>query len=306
MPDLDTGSNLILIIDDSVDTIRLLSSMLKDQGQILFATDGETGLRLAQLQQPSLILLDVEMSGMNGYEVCAALKSDPATRDCAVIIVTANTGMECEIQALEAGAVDFITKPFNPPVVRARVQTHLRLQQHTAMMRQLANRDGLTGLYNRRYLDEKLSQESERHRRQQLPLALAMIDVDHFKPYNDHYGHPEGDICLQRVATAISTAARRPGELVARYGGEEFAIVLPHTDAVAAAKFGEWICGLVRDLKIPHEHSAAAPVVTISVGLVSAIPPVPGSIQQMIAAADQALYQAKSDGRNRASIAVWP
>ena len=306
MLELDAASNLILIIDDSADTIRLLSSMLKDQGQILFATNGESGLRLAQQQQPALILLDVEMTGMNGYEVCAALRNDPATKDCAVIIVTANAGMECEVRALEAGAVDFITKPFNPPVVRARVQTHLRLQQHTAMMRQLANRDGLTGLYNRRYLDEVLSLEFERHRRQQLPLALVLIDVDHFKAYNDHYGHPEGDACLQRVATAISAIVRRPGELVARYGGEEFAIVLPHTDAEAAARFGRVLCQCVADLKITHEYSATAPMVTISVGLVSVVPPVQGSMQQLIAAADQALYQAKSEGRNRASVAAWP
>ncbi|MBT8765992.1 diguanylate cyclase domain-containing protein [Metapseudomonas boanensis] len=306
MPELDAGSNLILIIDDSVDTIRLLSSMLKDQGKILFATNGETGIRLAQMQQPTLILLDVEMAGMNGYEVCAALKTDPTTQDCAVIIVTANTGMEHEIAALEAGAVDFITKPFNPPVVRARVQTHLRLQQHTAMMRQLANRDGLTGLYNRRYLDEVLSLEFERHRRQQLPLALAIIDVDHFKAYNDHYGHPQGDVCLQSVATAISTVARRPGERVARYGGEEFAVILPHTDAAGAERYGRWLCQLVRDLQIPHQSSATAPTVTISVGLAAVVPPVEGSAQQLIAAADQALYLAKTAGRNRAIVNNWP
>lgn len=298
--------NLILIIDDSADTIRLLSSMLKDQGQILFATNGEMGIQLAQLQQPALILLDVEMTGMNGYEVCSALRTDPATKDCAIIIVTAHTGMESEIKALEAGAVDFISKPFNPPVVRARVQTHLRLQQHTAIMRQLANRDGLTGLFNRRYLDEVLSREFERHRRQQMPLTLALIDVDHFKAYNDHYGHPQGDVCLQRVATAIGTVARRPGEVVARYGGEEFAVVLPHTDVPGAAKYGDWLCDLVGDLAIAHDFSATAPRVTISVGLVSIVPSVHGSVQQLLTAADQALYRAKSDGRNRAFVTTWP
>ncbi|MDH4608999.1 diguanylate cyclase [Pseudomonas sp. BN102] len=306
MPGLDDGPSVILIIDDSADSIRLLSSMLKDQGQILFATSGETGIRLAQQQQPTLILLDVEMSGMNGYEVCAALKNDPATQDCAVIIVTANTGMEYEIKALEAGAVDFITKPFNPPVVRARVQTHLRLQRQTTLMRQLANRDGLTGLYNRRYFDEALSLEFERHRRQRLPLAVALIDVDHFKAYNDHYGHPQGDVCLQSVAKAINTVSRRPGELVARYGGEEFAIILPHTDALGAEKYGGWLCDLVRELRIDHQYSATAPMVTISVGIASLAPPVQGSMQQLIEATDKALYQAKTDGRDRATVYQWP
>lgn len=306
MAESDAGSNLILIIDDSVDTIRLLNGMLKDQGKILFATNGEAGIQLAQRQQPALILLDVEMTGMNGYEVCAALKTDPATKDCAVIIVTANSGMEHEIAALEAGAVDFISKPFNPPVVRARVQTHLRLQQHSAMMRQLANRDGLTALYNRRYFDEMLAQEFERHRRQQLPLALAIIDVDHFKAYNDHYGHPQGDACLQGVANAIDTATRRPGELVARYGGEEFTVILPHTDAAGAEKYGRWLCQHIQELQIPHQSSATAPTVTISVGLVSLVPSAQDSTQQLVAAADQALYQAKTDGRNRAIVNNWP
>ncbi len=306
MPELDAEPNLILIIDDSADTIRLLSGMLKDQGQILFATSGEMGIGLAQSRQPALILLDVEMTGMNGYEVCAALKADPATKECAVIIVTAHTGMDSEIRALEAGAVDFITKPFNPPVVRARVQTHLRLQQHTAMMRQLANRDGLTGLYNRRCFDEFLTQEFERHRRQRLPLALALIDIDHFKAYNDHYGHPQGDVCLQRVATAIDTVARRPGELVARYGGEEFVIILPHIDAHGARKYGERLCEVVRNLQLAHQASETAATVTISVGVASLVPTVESTTLQLIALADQALYQAKAAGRNRAIVSTRP
>lgn len=298
--------NLILIIDDSTDTIRLLSGILKDQCQILFATSGERGIELAQVHQPALILLDVEMAGLNGYQVCSALTNDPATKDCAVIIMTAHTGMDSEIKALEAGAVDFITKPFNPPVVRARVQTHLRLQHHTAMMRQLANRDGLTGLYNRRCFDETLTQEFERHRRQNLPLALALLDIDHFKSYNDHYGHPQGDVCLQRVATAIETSARRPGELVARYGGEEFVIILPHSDAHDARKFAERLCEVVRNLQLAHRTSETADVVTISVGVASLVPSVESTSLQLIALADQALYQAKAAGRNRATLSTRP
>ncbi|MCO6060298.1 diguanylate cyclase [Pseudomonas sp. MOB-449] len=306
MPELHAEPNLILIIDDSADTIRLLSGMLKTQGQILFATSGEKGIGLARSQRPTLILLDVELGGMNGYEVCAALKADPATRDCAVIIVTAHTGMDSEIRALEAGAVDFITKPFNPPVVQARVQTHLRLQQHTAMMRQLANRDGLTGLCNRRCFDEALMQEFERHRRHRLPLALALIDIDHFKAYNDHYGHPEGDICLQRVAKAIDAVARRPGELVARYGGEEFVVILPHSDAHSARRYGDRLCEVVRSLELAHQASETADKVTISVGVASLVPTVQSTSQQLIALADQALYQAKTAGRNRAILCPLP
>ncbi|APC19143.1 hypothetical protein BLL42_00320 [Pseudomonas frederiksbergensis] len=300
MSDLLAEQNLILIVDDSVDTIRLLSGMLKDQGQILFATSGETGIRLAQERQPQLILLDVEMPGMSGYEVCAALKGDPSTSGCAVIVITAHTGVDSEVAALASGAVDYITKPFNPPVVRARVQTHLRLQQHNQLLLQLANRDGLTGLYNRRFFDEALAVEFERHRRQKMPLGLILIDIDHFKAYNDHYGHQGGDECLKRVSAAIGATTRRPGEVVARYGGEEFVVILPHTGTDDLQKHGEWICKQVRSLNLEHQSSATASSVTISAGLACIVPNQSDSMQQLIAAADQALYQAKSTGRNRA------
>jgi len=173
-------------------------------------------------------------------------------------------------------------------------------------MRQLANRDGLTGLYNRRYLDEALPQEFERHRRQCLPVSLAIIDVDHFKAFNDHYGHQQGDLCLQRVATAIDTAARRPGELVARYGGEEFAVILPHTGAEEGQKYGDWLCAHIRSLQIAHGYSATASTVTISVGLASLVPAAQSSTYALIAAADHALYQAKAAGRDRTIVSVWP
>lgn len=302
MPNLLAEQSLILIIDDSVDMIHLLSGMLEHQGQILFATNGEDGIRLARQRQPQLILLDVEMPGMNGYEVCATLKNDPDTHDCAIIFVTAKTGMESEIAALEAGAVDFITKPFNPAVVRVRVQTHLKLQQHDAMMTRLASRDGLTGLYNRRYFDEALTGEFERHRRQKLPFSLALIDIDHFKAYNDSFGHLNGDDCLKSVAAAISNSTHRPGEIVARYGGEEFVTILPHTDHAAAQQYGELICARIRGLNITHPLSTAANNVTVSVGLACVVPHEGESTQLLIAAADRVLYQAKSAGRNRAIV----
>ncbi|MES2354052.1 MAG: diguanylate cyclase [Pseudomonadota bacterium] len=298
MPDTPETSSLMLIIDDSVDNIRLLSGMLKDQGQILFATSGEAGIQLAQQRQPDLILLDVEMPHMNGYAVCRQLKADANTQRSAVIFVTAHTTAESEIEALEAGAVDFITKPLNPPVVRARVQTHLRLQHHSAALSKLAVRDSLTGLYNRRYFDDQLENEFKRHRRQQLPLGLALIDVDHFKMYNDGYGHQEGDICLGKVANAINSSTRRPGEIVARYGGEEFVVILPYATPEDAQKYGELICKRIQELNIAHAHSATAHNVTVSVGLTSAVPDDSNSTRQLIKAADDALYQAKFAGRN--------
>ncbi len=289
----------ILIVDDNVASIRLLSAMLKDLGRIWFATSGEAGIALAREHQPHLILLDVEMPLMNGYEVCKLLKENTDTRDASIIIVTGQSSMESEIQALEAGAVDFITKPLNQPVVRARVRTQLNVQLQAAALARLAKRDGLTGLYNRRYFDEMIELEFQRHQRQHLFLGLAFIDIDNFKTFNDGYGHLVGDACLTTVAQTIALATKRPGEIVARYGGEEFVTILSHTTLDDAKKYGTWLCEKIYDLKIPHQFSSCADVVTISVGVTALVPSKNSTVRQFIDAADQALYRAKAAGRNR-------
>ncbi|HAT30020.1 MAG TPA: diguanylate cyclase response regulator [Janthinobacterium sp.] len=296
--------SVILIIDDSVDAIRLLSGMLKDQGSMLFATSGAAGIELARQRRPQLILLDVEMQVMDGYEVCRRLKADSELQDCAIIFVTAHSTMESEIAALDAGAVDFITKPLNAPVVRARVRTQLKLQRATAALTRLANKDGLTGLFNRRYFDEQLEREFLRHKRQALPLSLAFIDIDCFKAYNDHYGHQRGDACLRIVAEAIAAATQRPAEIVARYGGEEFVVVLPYTTAQEAAKYGAHLCLHIAALALPHGHSPVAPHITISVGIASDVPADGHSAHTLLADADRALYLAKAGGRDRAVSAT--
>ncbi|HEY8022942.1 MAG TPA: diguanylate cyclase [Burkholderiaceae bacterium] len=299
----ESGSS-ILIIDDSVETIRLLSSMLRDLGQISFATSGEAGLQLAMQRPPDLILLDVQMATMDGYEVCRKLKANPATQHCAVIFVTAHTTPEGEVAALEAGAVDFIAKPLNPPVVRARVQTHLRLQLNSTALAKLASKDALTGLYNRRYFDSVAEKELMRHRRQKLPLGIVFIDIDCFKAYNDGYGHQQGDICLRQVANAIDFATRRPDEIVARFGGEEFIVILPYSSPDDVIAYGEWICKRVQDLEIEHAFSDISHYVTISVGATSKIPQEGESMEKFIRAADEALYLAKSSGRNCSKIVI--
>lgn len=299
----DSGCS-ILIIDDSVETIRFLSGMLRDLGQISFATSGEAGLQLANQRPPDLILLDVEMSAMDGYDVCRKIKSNPTTQHCAVIFVTAHSTAESEVAALEAGAVDFIAKPLNPPVVRARVQTHLRLQLNSMALAKLASKDALTGLYNRRYFDSVAEKEMHRHRRQKLPLTIVFIDVDCFKAYNDGYGHQQGDICLRQVANAIDFATRRPDEVVARFGGEEFIVILPYNSPEDAGAYGEWICRRVQELEIPHAFSHVAPHVTISVGATSRVPQEGDTMQTFVRSADEALYLAKSSGRNCSKIVL--
>lgn len=292
----------ILIIDDNPDTIRLMSAMLREQARVLFATNGMAGLEIARAQRPQLILLDLQMKSMDGFAVCERIMADPDLRHCPVIFVTASSGVESEIACLDAGAVDFITKPLSGPVVQARVRTHLRLQAALASLDTLAHKDGLTGLHNRRYFDEQFAIEVARHRRQGAALGVALVDVDHFKLYNDQYGHQLGDECLRAVAQALAQCTRRPGELVARYGGEEFVVLLPNSSEDEVRRYGDWICAHVAGLKLPHAASPLAPHVTISVGLCSLAPDTEDEPATLLEVADKALYEAKRAGRNRAVL----
>ncbi len=294
----------ILIIDDNPDTIRLLSAMLRDQARVLFATNGMAGLEIARAQRPQLILLDVQMKSMDGFAVLERIMADPDLRHCPVIFVTASAGVDSEIACLDAGAVDFITKPLSGPVVQARVRTHLRLQAALASLDTLAHKDGLTGLSNRRYFDEQMALEMARHRRQGAALGVALVDVDHFKLYNDHYGHQMGDECLRAVAQALEQCTRRPGELVARYGGEEFAVLLPNSCEEDVLRYGEWACQHVASLQLPHAASPVARHVTISIGLCSMAPSTEDGAAVLLETADKALYEAKRAGRNRACMAA--
>ncbi len=290
---------LILIIDDSVIAVRLLSGMIREQASTIFALNGRDGINLARERHPSLILLDVQMQSMDGYAVCREIKADPELKDIAIIFVTGSADSVSEVAALEAGAADFIVKPLNQAVVQARVRTQLQLQGALRALARLARIDVLTGLYNRRYFDEQIEREMARHRRQQLPMALAFIDIDCFKAYNDHYGHLGGDHCLAGIARLIESATHRPGEIVARFGGEEFVVILPYTDLPAAIGYAGHLCQVVRDAAIPHAASSVGPHVTVSIGVVAAVPLATMGARHMLARADMALYSAKSAGRDR-------
>lgn len=296
--------SVILIIDDNPRSIKALSVIVRDFGEVIFATSGEAGIAMTIKTKPDLILLDVEMPGMNGYEVCRQLKADLATRNSGIIIVTSHNSVEHEVAALESGAADFITKPLNAPLVRARVKTQLLVKKQADELHRQAEQDGLTGIYNRRYFDEYYEQEWRRHQRQRSALGLALIDVDFFKMYNDTYGHQKGDECLRAVAQGLKSALRRPGEFVARYGGEEFAVVLPYTDIGEMHRFGPWLCEWVVGLQIPHGGSEASPWVSVSMGMASCVPGSLCSLHSLLGQADEALYQAKANGRNRAVIAA--
>lgn len=294
----------ILIVDDNVDIIKSLAALLSDKAEILFATTPEQGMHLASKARPELILLDVEMPRMDGFEVCRRLKADPATADLAIIFVTGHSNSEHEVAALEAGAADFLAKPLAPTVVRARVQTQLSLIEKTTLLTRLAKVDGLTGIYNRRYFDDRLEEELRRHRRLATALAVAMVDIDFFKAYNDGYGHPKGDDCLREVAQLINSSTKRPGEVVARYGGEEFAVILPSIEDSSSRSYGEWLCAKIRARELPHAYSHIAGILTVSVGVGSLVPEANDKAVDIVRLADQALYRAKSGGRNRSEFTV--
>jgi diguanylate cyclase (GGDEF)-like protein len=289
----------ILVVDDQPTNIQTLYQILKGDYDVSMATDGSQAIGLCQRRQPDLVLLDVVMPGLDGFEVCKRLKADPATRDVPVIFVTARDGVEDETMGLAVGAVDFITKPVNPPVVLARVKTHIDLKRQTDMLRAMAFNDGLTGVANRRWFDERLGVEWLRCRRNKMPLSLILIDLDHFKNYNDRYGHQAGDDCLRLVAASMKARLGRPADLLARYGGEEFVCLLPETPIDGARAKADDLLKGVLSLNIANADSPTAAVVTISCGVASALPNCEGSASDLLQRADEMLYAAKHAGRNQ-------
>lgn len=306
LPDVPGKLPCVLIVDDQPINIQALYRIFAPDHRVLMATSGARALAVCKDDPPDLVLLDVVMPEMDGHEVCARLKADVATRDIPVIFVTAHTDAEDETRGLALGAVDFISKPFNPAVVQARVKTHLALKAHSDLLRQMAFVDGLTGVANRRCFDERLGTEWRRAARYARPLALLMLDVDHFKRFNDRYGHQVGDDCLRHVASAIRGGLLRPGDLVSRYGGEEFACILPETDLDGALTVAMGIEQRVRGLQIEHADSDASNVMTLSVGVAVSIPEPDGDPLKLLALADVQLYRAKDSGRGRSCGAVLP
>lgn len=304
----------ILLVDDDPSAIQLLGRILAGEGTVRFATKGADAVRLASTKAPDLVLLDAELPDMNGFQVCTELKRTPGLEEVPVIFVTSHRDESFEVKGFDVGAVDFIAKPVNPKLVLARVRAQLRNKRMADALRLSATTDALTGLANRRRFEETLEIEWRRSRRSKLPLALLLVDVDHFKLFNDTYGHPEGDTCLHAVATALKSCCLRPADTVARYGGEEFALLLPETPNVGALHVAERVLSAMAELAVPHGASPTARVVTVSVGVATNEnlgEPQQGSelrnakvaqysSRLLLQAADRALYQAKASGRARA------
>lgn len=293
----------ILLVDDQMINILTLREIFKADCEVFMATNGQQALEQASKLLPDIILLDVVMEGMDGYAVCEKLKSNPLTSGIPVIFVTSHFDQADEVRGFELGGADFIHKPVNAVITKVRVANQIALKRQTDLLHSIALIDGLTGIANRRQFNQAMQLHWQQANRDKTPLSLIMIDVDFFKRYNDHYGHPEGDACLRKLAHAIRSSLQRPYDLVARYGGEEFACILPKTDANGATFIASQIQDKVRDLAIPHEKSEVSNIVTVSMGVVCTVPG--GVIKEdaeLIIATDKQLYEAKSDGRDRMSV----
>ena len=321
----------ILIVDDIPDNIRLLSDILTKQGyQVRKSLNGKMALKAIAASIPDLLLLDINMPEMNGYQLCKQLKLDPKTKGIPIIFISGISETLDKVKAFNCGGVDYITKPFQIEEVLVRINNQLTIQrqqkkltaQNYALKQEIDRRkqaeaslllanqelerlaiiDSLTKVANRHRFDQYLEQEWSRMSRRKSPLSLILCDIDYFKFYNDTYGHQAGDNCLFQVAQALVFCAKRSTDLLARYGGEEFAMILPDTSRQGAVQVAKSMCLAIEKAQIKHEASQVSKYVTISAGVSSCIPDQNSSIKDLIKKADEALYQSKQKGRNQVNI----
>ena len=316
----------VLLVDDQPIIVEAVRRMLAGFHEIEFhaVTDPHAARTAALRHRPTVILQDLVMRGADGFDLIRTYKEDEALRDIPVIVLSSREEAKLKAHAFAVGAHDYLVKLPDQLELAARIRHHARgyisaLQRDAAWrslrasqeelaraneeLRRLAALDGLTGIANRRLFDEAAHAEWQRGRRQCTPLALLMCDVDHFKLYNDHLGHPAGDLCLKKMAAVLTGQLKRPADLAARYGGEEFALLLPDTDLAGALRVGEACRAGLEQLQLPHP-GAPRGVVTMSMGVACIVPGDEDGPAALIAQADTALYDAKRAGRNRVEPAA--
>lgn len=298
-----SDKDTILVVDDERGNRAILTDLLGDNYKLILAKNGTQALVRAREHLPDLILLDVLMPEMNGHQLIKVLKQDDVTRHIPVIFISALDSVGDEERGLELGAVDYITKPFHPAIVKARVRNHLQAFHQRQMLERLANIDPLTGIPNRRHFEETLKNEARRCARTGIPLSLVMVDVDYFKDFNDHYGHGAGDLILRNIAKTIQGELNRPGDFVARYGGEEFVLVLPEIDVAGGQIVTEKIRAAVEALQEQHARSDVSEWITVSLGGATVESTLnQAEVGELLQMADRRLYEAKRQGRN---CVVW-
>ena len=288
----------ILIIDDEKTNLDILGSILSPVYNLLISRNGPRAIELAKEHKPDLILLDVLMPDMSGFEVITKLRESEETCKIPVIFITGLTSAQDEEKGFFLGAVDYIAKPFNKAIVKARVNTHIRIVDQMRMIERIGLIDPLTKISNRRGFENRLDAEWNRAFREKTPIGILMLDVDKFKCYNDAYGHQQGDETLKAFAETITKTLKRPVDFAARWGGEEFVILLPGADLGGATEVADRVRENVEALVVPTEEGAETRM-TVSIGVNSAIPDTCITIDEFIKKADQALYTAKAQGRNK-------
>ncbi len=326
-PSAEVFRTRVMLVDDQTIVAEALRRMLADEADIEYhyCADPANAIKEAISFQPTVILQDLVMPDIDGLMLLKFFRSNPETITVPIIVLSTKEDPKIKSQAFELGASDYLVKFPDQLEVIARIRAHSRsflaqqqrdeaydalremqkeLEAKNAELERLSSQDGLTGIANRRRFDEFVTKEWMRGARENQPLSLILIDIDHFKPYNDNYGHQGGDDCLRKVARTLASAARRSGDLVARYGGEEFVVVMPGTDAQGAANIADSLRSKIEALNLPHEYSSTADHITISLGVSTMVPTADRKVEDLIEAADQALYEAKESGRNRYHLAA--
>jgi diguanylate cyclase (GGDEF)-like protein len=307
----------ILLVDDVKSERMVISAYLQKMGhEVIVAEHGKQAVDDFARVQPDLVLMDVIMPEMDGHEAARQIRANSSDW-VPIIFLSGRTNNEDIVAGIDAGGDDYLHKPVDHTVLAAKMKAMQRiaamrhkllgvsreLEIANAELRHLANIDGLTGLSNRRHLDQVLRSEMSRSFRNNQPLSVILADVDHFKAYNDTYGHLEGDDCLRKVGKVIGDIVKRSSDLVARYGGEEFALILPDTPAAGANLIAQSICQAVEKLNIPHKASSVSGVCTLSVGVYTCLPQLDDKVEALFEKADACLYQSKKSGRNRVTAA---
>lgn len=290
---MTTSGIKILVIDDDPAVLALLAHLLADLATIEIAQGGLAGLSMAAKLLPDLIICDVDMPDVSGLTICRHMRGDILTKSIPVICMSASTNEEEEIAALRAGAVDFIKKPLSPMIVRARISTQIELCQKSEMLLEMARRDPLTGIFNRRYFEERLADEWARHRRAKEALTIGLFDAGNLRTMIPPAGFVSVDTYLMAVADRLRNAARRPGELAARFGGEDFIMLLPRRGVDDAKAFGHWICAELQTIQ--PNGATATPAVDIRVGLASVVPDDALNSSDIIRMAHEALLRARDN-----------
>ena len=296
----------VLIVDDDPIQLHLIVNFLASEDYELYiAKNRRDVFNILELKAIDLILLDINLPDGNGIDICREIRSMREFSDeLSIVFMTGEHSNEKEAEGLSVGANDYIYKPVNHQVLKARIKLQLKQLRQTKLLSHYAKVDALTELGNRRAFDEQIVMEIKRGQREGLPVSLLTLDIDFFKAYNDNYGHPQGDKCLREVAQCIKSECRRPADFAFRIGGEEFAVVLFNTSVSGASVFAEKIRRSLQERALKHEYSPVSENVTVSIGISDTLLS-QYDVTELISDSDTMLYRAKEAGRNQAVCREW-